>query len=155
VDPTGRYLRAWKPVPPCPQFDKQRVLSRFFSLLLPLPTASSTTTIMANEKPQLRSWKLEPNPTVTRERPTERKTALEITENTTIRLRRTKCGVGPLCPVRDQRLPNFDIEVSTSCPPLKTFPAKLSLGLLSSRADRKSMKLKAEIWMMEASSRRS
>ena len=45
VDPTDRYLRAWKPVPSCPQFDQQRVLSRFFSLLL-LPTAAFST-IMA------------------------------------------------------------------------------------------------------------
>jgi hypothetical protein len=36
VDPTDRYLRAWKPVPSCLQFDQQRVHSRFFSLLLPL-----------------------------------------------------------------------------------------------------------------------
>jgi hypothetical protein len=34
VDPTDRYLRAWKPVPSCLQFDQQRVLSRFFSFLL-------------------------------------------------------------------------------------------------------------------------
>src|ERR1700733_13524738 len=39
VDPTDRYLRAWKPVPPCLQFDQQRVFSRF-SLLLPFPTAA-------------------------------------------------------------------------------------------------------------------
>jgi hypothetical protein len=40
VDPTDRYLRAWKPVPSCLQFDQQRVLSRFFSFLLPLLTAA-------------------------------------------------------------------------------------------------------------------
>ena len=45
VDPTDRYLRAWKPVPSCLQFDQQRVLSRFFSLLLPLPTAAFSTII--------------------------------------------------------------------------------------------------------------
>jgi hypothetical protein len=49
VDPTDRYSRAWKPVPPCPQFDQQRVLSRFFSLLLSLPTAAFST-IMAKRK---------------------------------------------------------------------------------------------------------
>jgi hypothetical protein len=49
VDPTDRYLRAWKPVPSCLQFDQQRVLSRFFSLLLPLPTAAFST-IMAKRK---------------------------------------------------------------------------------------------------------
>jgi hypothetical protein len=49
VDPTDRYLREWKPVPSCPQFDQQRVLSRFFSLLLPLPTAAYST-IMAKRK---------------------------------------------------------------------------------------------------------
>jgi hypothetical protein len=48
VDPTDRYLKAWKPVPSCPQFDQQRVLSRFFSLLLPLPTAAFS--IMAKRK---------------------------------------------------------------------------------------------------------
>src|SRR5436305_5805502 len=52
---TDRYLRAWKPVPSCLQFDQQRVLSRFFSLLLPpsssfslLPTAAFST--MARRK---------------------------------------------------------------------------------------------------------
>jgi len=45
LDPTDRYLKAWKPVPSCPQFDQQRVLSRFFSLLLPLPTAAFSTII--------------------------------------------------------------------------------------------------------------
>jgi hypothetical protein len=49
MDPTDRYLRAWKPVPSCPQFDQQRVLSRFFSLLLPLPMATFST-IMAKRK---------------------------------------------------------------------------------------------------------
>src|ERR1700733_7875584 len=49
IDPTDRYLRAWKPVPPCPQFDQLRVLSHFFSLLLPLLTAASST-IMAKRK---------------------------------------------------------------------------------------------------------
>ena len=57
-----------------------------------------------NKKVRQRSWKLEPNPTVTREGPTERKTALETTGSTTIRLRRIKCSVGLLCLVRDQRL---------------------------------------------------
>jgi len=41
--PTDRYLRAWKPVPSYLQFDQQRVLSRFFCLLLPLPTAAFST----------------------------------------------------------------------------------------------------------------
>ena len=49
VDPADRYLRALKPVPSCLQFDQQRVLSRFFSLLLPLPTAAFST-IMAKRK---------------------------------------------------------------------------------------------------------
>jgi len=48
VDPTDRYSRAWKPVPPCPQFDQLRVLSRSFSLL-PLPMAAFST-IMAKRK---------------------------------------------------------------------------------------------------------
>jgi hypothetical protein len=49
VDPTDRYLKAWKFVLSCPQFDQQRVLSRFFSLFLPLPTAAFST-IMAKRK---------------------------------------------------------------------------------------------------------
>jgi hypothetical protein len=44
--PTDRYLRAWKPVPSCLQFDQQRPFSRFFSLL---PTAAFST-IMARRK---------------------------------------------------------------------------------------------------------
>jgi hypothetical protein len=43
-----------------------------------------------NEKPRLRSCKLEPNATAIREGPTERKTALETTGSTTIRLRQIK-----------------------------------------------------------------
>src|SRR5271163_2300889 len=56
VDPTDRYLRAWKPVPSCLQFDQQRVLSRFFSVLLrPSPSFSlfhrpSSSAIMENRK---------------------------------------------------------------------------------------------------------
>src|ERR1700733_2515838 len=49
VDPTDRYLRAWKPAPSCLQFNQQRVLSHFSSLLLPLPTAAFST-IMAKRK---------------------------------------------------------------------------------------------------------
>ena len=45
MDPTDRYLRAWKPVPLYLQFHQQRALSRFFSLLLPLPTAAFSTII--------------------------------------------------------------------------------------------------------------
>lgn len=44
---------------------------------------------------------------------TERKTALETTGSTTVRLRRIKRSVGLLCPVRDQRLPagaNLDTD---------------------------------------------
>ena len=79
VDPTDRYLRAWKPVPSCLQFDQQRVLSRFF--LPPFPSFSlfqrPPSPSWRNKKPRLRSWKLEPNPTVIREGRTERKTTLE------------------------------------------------------------------------------
>jgi hypothetical protein len=49
VDPTDKYLRAWKPVPSCLKFDQQCLLSRFFSLLLPLPTVAFSTT-MAKRK---------------------------------------------------------------------------------------------------------
>jgi hypothetical protein len=48
VDPTDRYLRAWKPVSSYLQFNQQRILSRFLSLLLPLPTAAFA--IMAKRK---------------------------------------------------------------------------------------------------------
>src|SRR5256714_10200721 len=92
VDPTDRYLRTWKPVPSCPQFDQQRVLPLLppsFSLLLPLPTA--VFTIMAKRKAtRLRSWELGPKSTVIREERTERRTALETTGSTIRRLRGVK-----------------------------------------------------------------
>src|SRR5947207_7761261 len=72
VDPTDRYLRAWKAVPSCLQCDQQRVLSRFYSLLLPLLTAAFPPS-WRNENPRLSSWKLEPNPTAITEGRTERK----------------------------------------------------------------------------------
>src|SRR5436305_9587183 len=87
VDPTGRYLRAWKPVPSCLQFNQQRVL---FPLLLPLSPSFSlfqrppSPPSWRNEKPRLSSWELEPNPTAIKEGCTERKTALETTGSTTI-----------------------------------------------------------------------
>jgi len=59
VDPTGRYLRAWKPVPPYPQFDRQRVISRFFSLSLFQQPPSPPS--WRNEKPRLRSSRAESN----------------------------------------------------------------------------------------------
>jgi hypothetical protein len=86
------YLRTWKPVPSCLQFDQQRVLSRIFLLLLP-PSSSSGCPYpppWRNEKPQLSSWKLKPNPTAIREGLTERKTALETTGSTIRRLRGIK-----------------------------------------------------------------
>src|ERR1700722_17138322 len=85
VDPTDRYLRAWKPVPSCLQFDQQRVLSRFFSLLLS-PSPSSNGRLpppsWRNEKPRLGSWKLEPNPMAIRKGRIERKTVREIARST-------------------------------------------------------------------------
>jgi hypothetical protein len=59
VDPTDRYLRAWKPVPSCPQFDQQRVLSRFFSLLLPLPTAAFSTIMELEARTESNSYRRE------------------------------------------------------------------------------------------------
>ena len=114
---TDRYLRAWKPVPSCLQFDQQRVLSRFFSL--PPPPSPSFQQLPSpptwrNEKPQLRSWELEPNPTAIKEGRTERKTALETTGSTIRRLRGIKFGVRPLRVVRDQCLSahaNFDTDM--------------------------------------------
>jgi hypothetical protein len=102
VDPTDRYLRAWKPVPSCLQFDQQRVLSHFFSLLLS-PSPSSNGRLpppsWRNEKPRLGSWKLEPNPTAIREGPTERKTALETTGSTIRRVRgiKIRCWTATCC----------------------------------------------------------
>ena len=92
VDSTDRYLRAWKPVPSCLQFDQQRVLSRFF-----LPSFPSFSLFQRppspswrNEKLRLRSWELEPKPTAIREGRTERRTALSTTGNTIRRLRGVK-----------------------------------------------------------------
>src|SRR5271156_3855332 len=90
MDPTDRYLRVWKPVPLCLQFNQQRVLSRFFSLLPPPSSNDRPPPPWRNEKPRLRSWKLEPNPTAIREGTTERKTALETTGSIIRRLRGIK-----------------------------------------------------------------
>ena len=49
VDPTDRYLRAWKPVPCACSLTSNACFSHFFSLLLPLPTAAFST-IMAKRK---------------------------------------------------------------------------------------------------------
>jgi hypothetical protein len=97
---------------PCSQFDHYACFPasfRSFSLFQRPPPPPS----WRNEKTRLRSCSLAPNPTVTREGPTETKTALETTGSTTIRLRRIKMGVRPLCPVRDQCLSvraNFDTD---------------------------------------------
>ena len=51
LNPTDKYLKAWKPVLSCPQVDQQQcVFSRFFSLLLPLPTAAFSTIVLANSR---------------------------------------------------------------------------------------------------------
>jgi hypothetical protein len=78
------------------QFDQQRVLSRFFSLLLPPSPSSNGRLHHRNEKPRPRSWKLEPNLTAIREGPTERKTALETTGSTIRRLSgiKIRCSSG-------------------------------------------------------------
>jgi hypothetical protein len=57
-----------------------------------------------NEKLRLRNWKLESNPMVIGEEPTERKIALETTGSTIRRLRGIKIWCGPLRIVRDQCL---------------------------------------------------
>ena len=74
MDPTDRYLRAWKPVPQ-------------FNHYSPSSNGRLSPPSWRNEKPWLRSYSLKPNLMVTREGSTERKTALEATGNTTIRLR--------------------------------------------------------------------
>src|SRR5271154_757896 len=114
--PTDRYLRAWKPVPSCLQFDQQRVLSRFFSLLPPSPSFQRPPSLPSwqDEKPRLRSWELEPNPTAIREGRTERKTALGTTGSIMRRLSGIKFDVRPLRVARDQCLSacaNFDTDM--------------------------------------------
>src|SRR5580692_9357693 len=91
VDPTDRYLRAWKPVPSCLQFVQQRVLSRFF--LPPFPSSlfqRPPSPPWRNEKRRQKNWELEPKPTAIREGRTERRTALETTGSTIRRLRGVK-----------------------------------------------------------------
>jgi hypothetical protein len=66
------------------------VFSRFFSLFLhPSPSSNGRLPPPSwrNEKPRLRSWKPEPNPTAIREGLIERKIALETTGSTIRRLR--------------------------------------------------------------------
>jgi len=79
-----QILKAWKPA------DQLHML---FPLLLPPPSflfEQPPSPPWRNEMSPLRSWKLEPNPTAIGEEPAERKTALETTESTTIRLRRIR-----------------------------------------------------------------
>src|SRR2546423_9739224 len=59
-------------------------------LLLPLSNGRLPHPSWRDEKPRLRSWELEPNPTAIREKRTERKTALETTGSTIRRLRGIK-----------------------------------------------------------------
>jgi len=87
VDPTDKYLRAWKPIPSCLHFDQQRVPSSPSFSLFQRPPFS---TPWRDEMPRLRSWKLKPNPTAIREGRTGRKTALSTTGNTIRRLRGVK-----------------------------------------------------------------
>jgi hypothetical protein len=98
VDPTDRYLRAWKPVPSCLQFDQQRMLSRFFSLLppsflppllLPLPAAPFST-IMAKRKATAEELEARAESNGYKRGRTERKTALETMGSTIRRLRGIK-----------------------------------------------------------------
>jgi hypothetical protein len=89
VDPTDRYLRTWKAVPSCLQFDQERVLSRFFSLLLPLPTAAFST-IMAKRKATAEELEARAESNGYKRGPTERKTALETTGSIIRRLRGNK-----------------------------------------------------------------
>src|SRR5436305_1114458 len=99
VHPTDRYLRAWKPVPSCLQFDQHRVLSRFF--LPPFPSSLFQSPSWRNEKPRLRSWELEPKPTAIREGRTERRTALETNGKHNEKTKESKFGIRPLRVVRD------------------------------------------------------
>jgi hypothetical protein len=78
-----QILKAWQPIPPCPQFDHYTCFpasSPFFSLFPRPPSPLS----WRNEISRLKSYSLEPNLTaIRRKESTERKTALEITESTT------------------------------------------------------------------------
>ena len=47
VDLTARYLRAWQPVPPCPQFDHYAYFPASSPSFLPLPTAAFSIITMA------------------------------------------------------------------------------------------------------------
>jgi hypothetical protein len=66
------------------------VLSRFFSLLLPLPTAAFTITVKRKVTAEELDARAESN--AIEEGLTERKTALETTGSTTRRLRGIKMG---------------------------------------------------------------
>jgi hypothetical protein len=113
VDPTDRYLRAWKPVPLCPQYNHYVCFpasSPSFSLFLfqrpPAPPSRR------NDKQRSRSWELEPNPTVIREAHREE----DSTRDNGKRNNKTETnhfGVRTLYAVRDQDLPagaNFDTD---------------------------------------------
>src|SRR5277367_5078615 len=83
VNPTDRYLRDWKPRYAAP-IDHYLCFPASFA-----PSSSSNCRLhhhRRNEKLRLRSCSLEPNLTVIRKAPTERKMALETTGSTTIRL---------------------------------------------------------------------
>src|SRR5271170_6968502 len=67
VDPTDRYLRAWQPTPPCPQFDHYACFLASSPSFPLFPQPPSPLSSWRNEMLQLRSCSLEPNLTVIRE----------------------------------------------------------------------------------------
>ena len=83
---------------------------------LRFPGEVSSASSWRNEKPRLRGWKLEPNPTAIREGPTERKTAHETTGSTIRRLRGIKfrCWTATYCKGLSARA-NSGVEDRREC----------------------------------------
>jgi hypothetical protein len=93
------------------------VIHRYlFNRNLRFPGDLTSASSWRNEKPRLRSWKLEPNPTAIREGPTERKTAHETTGSTIRRLRgvKVRCWTATCCKGLSARA-NSGVEDRREC----------------------------------------
>jgi hypothetical protein len=110
VDPRDRYLRAWEPVPSCLQFDQQRVPSRFFSLLLPLPTAVFST-IMAKRKATAEELEARAESNGYKRGAYREKDSTRDNGKHNKKTKRNQFGVRPLRVVRDQCRANFDTDM--------------------------------------------